>query len=131
MDRLLDDLARIAGGRLPRRRMLQAAAGLVAARVLAGVAGPSPVALAAPAAQLENCGCGPNSTCCQDPDGTFRGCCDGVCCSRPDGFIGGCCGPNLLCCGGVCCQPGQVCAGPGVCAATCGAGQVACKGSCV
>ena len=34
--------------------------------------------------------CG-GENCCQDPDGTFRGCCNGTCCAGPDGNVAGCC----------------------------------------
>ena len=36
--------------------------------------------------------CQSGFTCCQDPDGTFRGCClGGTCCAGPDGKIKACC----------------------------------------
>ena len=39
--------------------------------------------------------CG-SETCCQDPDGTFRGrCLNGSCCAGPDGKIAACCHDNV------------------------------------
>jgi hypothetical protein len=114
-----DNLARWLGRAQPRRRLLARAAGLLAGAAL--LSRPSPTR-----ADAGNC-CGTPTACCgdgwiclADPDGTFRGCCQGTPCADPTGHITGCC------------YGGQVCrAADGACVPPCPSGTVPCGTGCV
>jgi hypothetical protein len=66
--------------------------------------------------------CGGDFICCEDPDGTFRGCCllPGLCCTNSDGLMVSCCHSPALCDSAT-----------GYCVAQCLAGTTECRGRCV
>src|SRR5262249_36100594 len=66
--------------------------------------------------------CGNGNPCCENPDGSFAGCCTGgTCCPGPDGNIIGCCFGATPICDSVF----------GICSSTCPAGSTACHNHCV
>lgn len=92
-------------------------------------------------------GCGPGTCqdsqqCCEDADGTFKGCCDGTCCYDAHRNSMGCASDDEYCCAtGIACPVGSACCGDscvpeddgncGTCNNACGFGQTCLDGSCV
>ena len=127
-DHRFDDLARALANRLPRRRLLQRAAGVLGGALLAGRAARARAQACAqclPAWQC--CGTGHAIPCCA-ADGT---CCDQICCNAGYACVGGfcqACEPEKRC-GSACCTAEQTCEN-GQCVAACPAGATTCGDAC-
>lgn len=161
MNNLFDDVSRVIGSPVSRRKVLGMVGGAVGGAVLASLG------LRAAAFGQETSEnkpkCGPHQTpcgkiCCD----SVRVCVDGICC--PPGHIncagkccggtctnGKCCGKDSHYCGGVCCPNGQICCNGKCCGSTaavchngkccisgnvcngvcCQPNEICCKGKCV
>jgi len=160
MSSLFDDVSRVIGSSVSRRKMLGMVGSAVGGAVLASL-GLRGAAFGAESpdsppckAGYTPCGsicCPPskvcvNGICCPPGYTNCNGkCCGGtcygsLCCGKNATLCGGkCCEPGLICCNGVCCSvPGSVCFNNKCCASgivcngvCCNTNSICCKGKCV
>jgi hypothetical protein len=155
MSFLFDDVSRVIGSSVSRRKMLGMVGGAVGGAMLASL-GLRSTAFATVHCEKGDTVCGKNccppskvcmnGICCPPSDTNCGGsCCPGtcygsLCCGKGATLCGGkCCAPGLVCCNGKCCSyPGAICFNGKCCDSAivcngvcCTTNQICCKGKCV